>query len=73
MATANVQFGYAGKWSPSYLATQEAANLVKSSPAPVGVESYTQTSPYPQQPFYRVVSANEYNLAAQSGRLMYTA
>ena len=64
-----VQFGYAGKWTPSYLAVQEAANLVKNGPTPVGVESNASMG----VPYYRVVTNNEYAMAAQIGRLGWTA
>ena len=63
-----VTFGYAGKWDPNYTAVQQAANLVKSTPTPVGVAMY-----HPTIPIYQVVTHNEYNQATQEGRLVWTA
>ncbi len=65
-----VTFGYAGRWSPSLPAVQQAAQLVKSSPVPVGVEQVAQPNGIA---LYRVASNQEYYQAAQGGRLIFTA
>jgi|GEM_PF-7000035 len=67
----SVHFGYAGKWSPSFQPVQQAAYWVKSDPTPVGVE---MAPPFmAPQVTYRVVTNQEYNQAAQGGRLVWTA
>lgn len=65
------QFGYAGKWFPVLDDVKKAAFLVKSNPAPVGVEfipGYANLAPN-----YRVVTENEFHYAGQAGRLVWIA
>jgi hypothetical protein len=64
-----LRFGYAGKWSPNFPAVQQAAQLVKSDPTPVGVEAFYQSG----MPLFRVATNQEYYQAAQGGRLIFTA
>lgn len=66
-----VHFGYAGKWSPTLNPVQQAAYWVKSDPTPVGVEMALPVQG--AQPIYRVVTQQEYQQAAQGGRLIWTA
>lgn len=65
-----LSFGYAGKWSTSLPAVQQAAQLVKNNPTPVGVETFAQPG---MPPVYRVATNQEYYQAAQGGRLVFTA
>lgn len=66
-----VTFGYAGKWSPSYSAVEQAAYLVKSDQTSVGVEA-VRGNPG-ALPLYRVATNQEYQQAAQDGRIVWTA
>lgn len=63
----SIQFGYAGKWCPILPDVQQAAWLVKSDLTPVGVETQPGTS------YFRVVTQNEFQQAAQTGRLVWVA
>lgn len=67
MSSASLQFGYAGKWFPIFPDVQRAAFLVKSDPTPVGVEAL------PGNNTFRVVTQNEFQQAALSGRLVWVA
>lgn len=82
-ANANKQkFGYAGKIVPNdQQGPIYAAYLVKNGPTPVGVRGFWFPVLYPSpqgpvqswQPYYQVVTNNEYWQAANAHQLIYTA